>query len=191
MSTTAPSTLFGDACRSQRKTATCIQLMDWYTQDGQALKATLFERRASGGGVLHRPYSARTTPWGIIGQSPWVTWVLLLGAPFPHTVDSATLGGRVASAVGAGSVFAVLLHCLEGSLPRRYSSVERKQSLRLRTRAHLRRYPLHPYPNFSFITVNTSRLHTPTAGLQPSTSLSVLAAACACSTIPAGIAGER
>ena len=39
------------------------QLMDWYTQDGQALEGDAFRApRLNCGGVLHRPYSARTTP---------------------------------------------------------------------------------------------------------------------------------
>ena len=64
-------------------------------------KATLYERRAS---TAAASCTGPTAP----GQHPRAAVVNHLGVT-AVTVDSATLGGRVASAVGAVSVFAVLL----------------------------------------------------------------------------------
>ena len=93
------------------ETATCIQLMDWYIQDGQALEGDDFSSAATA--------AASCTKSPAPGQHPRAAVVNHLGVTLkccssgnsvcPDTVDSATLGGRVASAVGAVSVFAVLL----------------------------------------------------------------------------------
>ena len=93
------------------ETATCIQLMDWYTQDGQALEGDDFSSASTA--------AASCTKSPAPGQHPRAAVVNHLGVTLkccssgnsvcPDTVDSATLGGRVASAVGAVSVFAVLL----------------------------------------------------------------------------------
>ena len=93
------------------ETSTCIQLMDWYIQDGQALEGDDFSSASTA--------AASCTKSPAPGQHPRAAVVNHLGVTLkccssgnsvcPDTVDSATLGGRVASAVGAVSVFAVLL----------------------------------------------------------------------------------
>jgi len=95
----------------QQAGTTCIQLMDWYIQDGQALEGDDFSSASTA--------AASCTKSPAPGQHPRAAVVNHLGVTLkccssgnsvcPDTVDSATLGGRVASAVGAVSVFAVLL----------------------------------------------------------------------------------
>jgi hypothetical protein len=89
---------------------TCIQLMDYYTQAGQALEGDDFSSASTAAASCTGP----TAP----GQHPRAVVVDHIGGTLQccssgnsvcfGTVDSATLGGRVASAVGAVSVFAVL-----------------------------------------------------------------------------------
>ena len=92
-------------------TSTCIQQMDWFTQAGAPLEGDDFSSASTAAASCTGP----TVP----GQHPRALVVNHLGVTLkccssgnsvcPDTVDSATLGGRVASAVGAVSVFAVLL----------------------------------------------------------------------------------
>ena len=89
----------------------CDQIMDYATSPGQALEGDDFSSAATA--------AASCTKSPAPGQHPRAAVVNHLGVTLkccssgnsvcPDTVDSATLGGRVASAVGVVSVFAVLL----------------------------------------------------------------------------------
>ena len=107
-----PSSWTPSTVADQESGSTCIQLMNYYTQEaGQALEGDDFSSASTAAASCTGP----TAP----GQHPRALVVNHLGVTLkccssgnsvcPDTVDSATLGGRVASAVGAVSVFAVLL----------------------------------------------------------------------------------
>ena len=88
------------------ETATCIQLMDWYIQDGQALEGDDFSSASTAAeSCVGKDSSAITA----IHSFAYICCASGNSVCHSDTVDSATLGGRVASAVGVVSVFAVLL----------------------------------------------------------------------------------
>ena len=96
-------------------TSTCIQQMDWFTQAGAPLEGDDFSSASTA--------AESCTKSPVPGHERREYVVHWLGATskccssgdsvcsdiYSDVVDSATLGGRVASAVGAVSVFAVLL----------------------------------------------------------------------------------
>ena len=92
-------------------TSTCIQQMDWFTQAGAPLEGDDF----SSASTAKESCTKSAAP----GHDARAAYVHHVGVDYKccssgdsvcsDIVDSATLGGRVASAVGAVSVFAVLL----------------------------------------------------------------------------------
>ena len=107
-----PSSWAPSHVSDQQAGTTCIQLMNYLTQEaGNTLEGDDFSSAATA--------AASCTKSPAPGQHPRAAVVNHLGVTLkccssgnsvcPDTVDSATLGGRVASAVGAVSVFAVLL----------------------------------------------------------------------------------
>ena len=107
-----PSSWAPSHVSDQQAGTTCIQLMNYLTQEaGESLEGDDF----SSASTARESCTKSPAP----GQHPRAAVVNHLGVTLkccssgnsvcPDTVDSATLGGRVASAVGAVSVFAVLL----------------------------------------------------------------------------------
>ena len=98
------------------ETSTCIQLMDYYTQeDGQALEGDDFSSASTAReSCTKSPAPGKDPRWAMVHHVGVERKCCSSGDSvcsdiYSDVVDSATLGGRVASAVGAVSVFAVLL----------------------------------------------------------------------------------
>ena len=92
-------------------TSTCIQQMDWFTQAGAPLEGDDFSSASTAAESCTKSPVPGQHPRADVVNHVAFTWKCCSSgnSVCPYTVDSATLGGRVASAVGAVSVFAVLL----------------------------------------------------------------------------------
>jgi len=92
-------------------TSTCIQQMDWFTQAGAPLEGDDFSSASTAAESCTKSPAPGQHPRADVVNHVAFTWKCCSSgnSVCPYTVDSATLGGRVASAVGAVSVFAVLL----------------------------------------------------------------------------------
>ena len=106
-STWAPSTV-----SDQQAGTTCIQLMNYLTQEpGEGLEGDDFSSASTARESCTKSPAPGQHPRADVVNHVAFTWKCCSSgnSVCPYTVDSATLGGRVASAVGAVSVFAVLL----------------------------------------------------------------------------------
>ena len=96
-------------------TSTCIQQMDWFTQAGEALEGDDFSSASTAReSCTKSPAPGKDPRWAMVHHVGVDLKCCSSGDSvcsdiYSDVVDSATLGGRVASAVGAVSVFAVLL----------------------------------------------------------------------------------
>ena len=96
----------------QQAGTTCIQLMNHLTQEpGAGLEGDDFSSASTARESCTKSPAPGQHPRADVVNHVAFTWKCCSSgnSVCPYTVDSATLGGRVASAVGAVSVFAVLL----------------------------------------------------------------------------------
>ena len=111
-----PSGEWEAASASNGNTAvSCQQVMDYYTQDGKTLYGDDFSSASTAReSCTKSPAPGKDPRWAMVHHVGVDLKCCSSGDSvcsdiYSDVVDSATLGGRVASAVGAVSVFAVLL----------------------------------------------------------------------------------